>query len=328
MLIDKKRFFYLLESKLGDVKPLVLEQPDSKMPWQIEKFGYSYDKPETFGPALKRQQEFLKEIDPHSQLVIASIATAFIPLIGPFISSGLMLADAALYASEGDTKNAGLNFMFALLPGVGSVIRKIPVIDRLGKKGMQVLSNKLINNTRLSQIESEVINSIKNNKEFIYQELSKYISQTAKNAAKRTKDVVLKNKLSEIAKKGLQYTGKAVAKTTKVGAKLATSITPYVAADYAYNKTYDKLQSNTPEIETKNDEWNWSTLKLAFGSSGSAEENIMLQKAYREGWRPGDVVPEKFRTELYKKNYEKELQDFKKLASLVNNSNNIDTENQ
>ena len=40
----------------------ISEQPDSKMPFQIEKFGYNPSKPNTMGPALKKQQEVFNDI--------------------------------------------------------------------------------------------------------------------------------------------------------------------------------------------------------------------------------------------------------------------------
>lgn len=329
MVVDKKRFFYLLESKSGDVKPLISEQMDAKSTFgSIESYGYRQGDASTLGPALKRREQALQETDPHSLMLVLSIATAFIPVVGPLVSAGVMLADAGMYASEGDMKNAGLNVMFALLPGIGSIIKKIPAINRLGKKGMEILANKLSKNSKLTQTETEVINGIKNNIEFVNQELSTSVRNTAKNAANTTVDVGLKSKLLDIAKKGLTYTGNVASKTAKSGVKLVASAVPYVAADYAYGKTYDKLQSNTPSMKTKNEEWDWNTLKLAFGSSGSAEENLMLQKAYKEGWRPGNVVPEKYRTELYKKNYEEDIESFKELSSIIEKARMVNNENQ
>ena len=41
-------------------------------------------------------------LDTHTFMTLAQIATAFIPVAGPFISAGIGLADAALYYKEGD----------------------------------------------------------------------------------------------------------------------------------------------------------------------------------------------------------------------------------
>jgi hypothetical protein len=42
---------------------ILLEQPDSKMPGQIEKFGYKQNNPKTLAPALKLQEDFLNSIN-------------------------------------------------------------------------------------------------------------------------------------------------------------------------------------------------------------------------------------------------------------------------
>ena len=53
----------------------ISEQPDSKMPFQIEKFGYNPSKPNTMGPALKKQQEVFNDIAKYkiAELVIGDI---------------------------------------------------------------------------------------------------------------------------------------------------------------------------------------------------------------------------------------------------------------
>jgi len=43
----------------------------------------------------------------HTVNTVLQIATAFIPLVGPVISMGIGLADAAMYWNEGDKKTAG-----------------------------------------------------------------------------------------------------------------------------------------------------------------------------------------------------------------------------
>ena len=44
----------------------------------------------------------------HTVNTVLQIGSAFIPVIGPFISAGIGLADAKKYYDEGDTKTAGL----------------------------------------------------------------------------------------------------------------------------------------------------------------------------------------------------------------------------
>jgi hypothetical protein len=308
--MNKERFYILLESKLGDVRPLISEQPDSKMPGQIEKFGYVQGKPETVQPALQKQEEYLKSIDPHTLNLIMSIGTAFIPLVGPFISSAIMVGDAALYAAEGDMKNAGLQAMFAMMPGIGGIVSKIPAIQKLGQKGMSLLPGKLASNSKLTQVESEVAEAIAANQQLVRQELSNHVAKLASTTAQKITDKSLKNTLLNIGQKGLSYTGKGAV-------SLAVGATPYIAAGQAYDKAYDEIQKDTPAGFTKNEQWGWDTLKSSFGSSGSKEDNELLKKAWSEGWRPGTVVPEKYQTTVYKTEYEEELANIAELESLV-----------
>ena len=110
------------------LKVILNEQPDSKMPFQIEKFGYKQGDPSTMAPALKAQQQALndlKNIDPHTVNTLLAIGTAFIPFVGPFISAGIGLYDAKMYYDEGDTKTAGLVGLFACIPGIGGLASKL-----------------------------------------------------------------------------------------------------------------------------------------------------------------------------------------------------------
>lgn len=105
----------------------------------------------------------------HGLIDIAAIGTAFIPVVGPFISLGLELGNAALYASEGDNYTAGLAAAFALIPG-GQLIRRIPAIKKLGRNGMAKLLKKARDPKlakTLSEIEKEVLESINKNSKWV-----------------------------------------------------------------------------------------------------------------------------------------------------------------
>ena len=118
---------------------IITEQPDSKMPFQIEKFGYKPGKPETFSPALRRQSQAINSIDKHTLLSLTQIATAFIPVAGVFISAAIGLTDAGLYYKENDKTSAGLAAVFSMLPFVG----KIPGIKNFTSKSLALLANKI-----------------------------------------------------------------------------------------------------------------------------------------------------------------------------------------
>jgi hypothetical protein len=169
------------------------------------------------------------KISDHTLRTVLSIGASFIPVIGPFVSVGISLYDAADYYSEGDTKNAGLTAMIAFLPGAGTIVSKIPAISKLGEEGMKKLATSLSKKLPLSKLETEVVEGLAANKDLVTQELSKITANTAKNAIESTTKTAVKEKLIDISKQGLNFTKKKVA--------------PSAATQYGYNKTYDYLDA-------------------------------------------------------------------------------------
>ena len=252
--------------------------------WNKEKGNYTtdYEKRE-----LKSIENFSKNLDPHMTLTILQIGTLFIPLVGPFISAGIGLGDSYLYYKEGDTKTAGLVAMFSLLPGVGAVVSKIPGLKQLGSKGLSSLAQKIVSNAKLTKLEMEVAEGISKNSALIKQEINTSIKTTAAEAVK----LGVKNPSVAAKIKNFAVNGIAVPVTQAVG----------------YNKTYDVIQSNTPKSKAEKEGFDWEMVKRGFGSSGSEEDNKILNLAWESGWRPGKVVPTKYQTNNYKKIYEEEI---------------------
>jgi hypothetical protein len=115
-----------------------------------------------------------KPIDPHTLMTILQIGTAFIPVVGPFISAGIGLADAAMYYKEGDKNAAGLTAAFSMIPFAGKIINKIPGVKQLGSKGMASLASKLSSGGKnLTMAEKEIAEAIKKYSPEIQEELSK-----------------------------------------------------------------------------------------------------------------------------------------------------------
>jgi hypothetical protein len=205
---------------------------------------------------------------------------------------------------EGDTKTAGMVAMFSLLPGVGSIIPKIPGIGQLGAKGMAALAPKLTKGgTQLTKLESEVIQGISDNLSLVQQELNTYVKRVATEAGKKVADPTKAQVLANIAKQGVVGITKAA--------------TPYVAAGAAYSKGYDAVQSNTPKVKTEKEGLDWNFVKTAFGSSGNEQDNLMLNKAWDNGWRPGTLVPKEFRTKQYQIELDKETEGINQLSTLI-----------
>lgn len=280
------------------------QRPDNLMPFQPESFGYNPKKPETTTASLQKQKEFFKSIDPHTLAIIMGIGTAFIPIVGPFISAGIGLADAALYYKEGDTKTAGMVAMFSLMPGVGAIVGKIPGVKQLGAKGMAALAPKISKGaSNLTKLEAEVVEAISQNSNLIQQELNTYIQNLAVQGAKTAANPTTAQVLGNIAKQGVKGLAKAAA--------------PYVAAGTAYSKGYDELQKNTPKSKAQSEGYDWNFVRNSFGSSGSEQDNVMLTKAWDKGWRPGTVVPNEFQTKQYQAQYNQEVEDLKQLEALI-----------
>ena len=149
---------------LVDGKNIALEK------WQKEKpKTTNWEKQE-----LKKAETILNNLDPHTIATIFAIGTAFIPVVGPFISAGIGLADAALYYKEGDSKSAGLTAAFSMIPFAGKIISKIPGVKQLGSKGMALLASKLSSGAKnLTKAETEIANAISKYSPEVQQELSK-----------------------------------------------------------------------------------------------------------------------------------------------------------
>lgn len=118
----------------------------------------------------------------HTVNTVLQIGTAFIPLVGPFISAGIGLADASIYYKNGDTKQAGLVAILSLLPGASTVVSKIPAIAQLGEKGMAALAVKLGTNKALTSIETTIVDGLSKNAGIVQQEASNLVQKLAQKA--------------------------------------------------------------------------------------------------------------------------------------------------
>jgi hypothetical protein len=126
---------------------LILEQPMGLAPVG----GYDYQKPQ----AIKKAFE-LTGLDPHTILAIAGIGSAFIPVVGPFISAGIGLADASLYYKEGDKTSATISAVFSLLPFIG----KIPGVKETGSAVWKTIASKFTSGAKLTQLETELVQQV------------------------------------------------------------------------------------------------------------------------------------------------------------------------
>ena len=118
--------------------------------------------------SLEQGINALATLDSHDKLMFAQIGTAFIPVVGLFISATIGLGEAALYYKEGDKKTAGLVAALSMLPFIG----KIPFVKNLSAKAMAALASKLSSGAKLSQSEIKIAKVLAQNETLIKQELS------------------------------------------------------------------------------------------------------------------------------------------------------------
>ena len=115
---------------------------------------------------------------PHEFLAVAGIATAFIPLVGPFITAGIGALDASLYYKEGDKTSASISLLFSLLPFIG----KIPGVKETGSAVWKTIASKFSSGAKLTQLETELVQQVVSN--------SSSIQTLAKSASKKISPLV------------------------------------------------------------------------------------------------------------------------------------------
>jgi hypothetical protein len=170
------------------------------------------------------------EGDIHSFMTVLQIGTAFIPLVGPFISMGVGLADAAIYYNEGDTKTAGLVGVFAMIPGIGGLASKMG-LSSWTAKALGEIGKKISLGLKLSPVEIQVGKKVAQYKNLIQQEIAKVgVSAAKQNVKKRLVKKAIVNKTAKFA---------------------GTKVAPYVGVGVAYDKGYDAVTGNksSPSLE-------------------------------------------------------------------------------
>jgi len=159
----------------------------------------------------------IQPVDKSTYFTILQIGTAFIPVVGPFVSAGIGLLSAADLYQKGKKTEAGVQAFFSLLPGLGKVVQKIPGIAQLGEKGILSLGAKVASNQGLTDIERGIVKSIAGNMELVKQEVNQTIKTMATNGlSKVSKNTVAKEAVNNAATYGLQYG------TNKVATSLAS----------------------------------------------------------------------------------------------------------
>ena len=274
---------------------------ESQYKFLSEQTAYEMYLDRTLEDPVKAQAHLdqFKNVDQHTTNTILQIATAFIPYVGPIISTGIGLYDAKLYYDENQKKMAGLVGFFALIPGISGLMGKIG-LGNISAKAMSEIGKKIGLGSKLTQGELQVANKVAQYKNLIQTEITKVGEQAAKQTVKT-------QLVKQAVKQGIKQSVKQGAKT----------VAGYGAAGAAYSKGYDIVKSSNPKVKAETEGFDWELAKSAFGSSGTLEDNKLLNKAWSKGWRPGSVVPEEFQTQAYKTFYAEEVNNINQLQTLL-----------
>ena len=176
------------------------------------------------GPSL--DAEFWKDYK-HEIMLGAQIGTAIIPVVGPYISAGIGLADAKIYWDEGDRYSAGMMAILSIIPGLGGLAAKLGLtsaIKSLGKAGLTkfIAKLKLIANGGkpvLTQEEKKII---------------RILGQNQKPLIKQVEDFLKK---------------KSASTAGKIGGSVAKQYAAIVAAEKAWDPIYIKAGLQLADIQ-------------------------------------------------------------------------------
>ncbi len=111
------------------------------------------------GLGLMRPTTTIATKYPHEFNAVASIASSFIPVAGPFISAGIGFWDAALYYKEGDKTSAAISALFAMIPVIG----KIPGVKDAVPAVWKVIASKVSSAAKLTPFEAELVKQVASN---------------------------------------------------------------------------------------------------------------------------------------------------------------------
>jgi hypothetical protein len=184
----------------------------------------------------------------HEIALALSIAAMFVPIAGwgMALSSGIMLADAAMYYDEGRYFESGTMVIFALIPYIGGAISKSVAVQQLGAKGMAKLGQKLATSKSpiLNRIEQAVIKDMNKYAPMIKQDMNEYFQARFKN---ELVDIIKKTQGPK-ARRLLYRLGNGTIKASAFGAKLGTSFIPYELSTAGWEKVYTKFDIQSREI--------------------------------------------------------------------------------
>lgn len=234
----KLRMRYDLSKTLTE--NLISEQPDSKMPFQPEKFGYNPNKPSTLEPALQKQEDVfrsLSELNTHDWLQLIELTTGIFGVIptplSPFllgISTLAGVSDAYTYYTEGDKYMAMMTFVLSVIPGgeLKNIIKNSKVLGKRTTKEFTSLISKYKSGKKLLKSEAD--------------DLTKLGKEMAENAPQINK-VISKNLaqtlLANLSKKSPKFLINLILILKKIGVIKLSEISLKIGGlVYGFDKLY------------------------------------------------------------------------------------------
>ena len=148
----------------------------------------------------------------HELAIIGGIVTAFIPILGPVLSTVIGMADAKMYYDDGDKYTAGLVTVLSLIPG-GSAVAKGLARKIISKSGT------------LTAAEAAILGKVASSKTMINTKMAEMLKKAVESG--KVKDSVLRNmtKVVKPVSKGVY----------KVIGTSVVFVTPSLAYDAAWN---------------------------------------------------------------------------------------------
>ena len=110
-------------------------------------------------------------------LSVLSFASAFIPVVGPFIAAGIGLAEAGVAYSQGNKEEAIIGFIFSAIP----LAAEIPGLKNVGQAVMKQIGTKVVSKIPLSAYENKVVSYIAKNKTAVEEVTNKWLANNSKN---------------------------------------------------------------------------------------------------------------------------------------------------
>jgi hypothetical protein len=155
------------------------------------------------GAEIDKTQKSRNWLHEDSLLMISNavaFASAFIPVVGPFISAGISLGNSAYHWNKGKQKEAAVDAFFALLPMLG----KIPGVGNISKTLAKDLSVAVLEGGALSIQELNALKRITQFDEVISKQMLRNVEKAAEG---KLSQHIIKTSIKKAEGALVDYTG-------------------------------------------------------------------------------------------------------------------------